>query len=142
MALEQVIYDLEQVKGLSDEELYHRLCENWGIVNGKLAVWGVIKNGIQGKVPTLVTQAKTLQGNREIEYPIDAEFPLSGGAFVSFKSVEELFGLEDGSFVSCELALAPQAERRKHENPFECNVVISSVRRLVELPEYGPRDIV
>ncbi|MHA7228696.1 McrB family protein [Vibrio campbellii] len=142
MTLEQVIYDLEQVKGLSDEELYQRLCESWGIVNGKLAVWGVIKNGIQGKVPTLVTQAKTLQGNREIEYPIDAELPLSGGAFVSFKSVEELFGLEDGSFVSCELALAPQAERRKHENPFECNVVISSVRRLVELPEYGPRDIV
>lgn len=142
MTLEQVIYDVEQVKGLSDEELYQRLCESWGIVNGKLAVWGVIKNGIQGKVPTLVTQAKTLQGNREIEYPIDAELPLSGGAFVSFKSVEELFGLEDGSFVSCELALAPQAERRKHENPFECNVVISSVRRLVELPEYGPRDIV
>lgn len=64
------------------------------------------------------------------------------GVFVSFKSVEELFGLEDGSFVSCELALAPQSEREKHENPFECNVVVSSVRRLIKLPEYTANDII
>ncbi|GAD31785.1 conserved hypothetical protein [Photobacterium leiognathi lrivu.4.1] len=64
------------------------------------------------------------------------------GVFVSFKSVEELFGIEDGSFVSCELALAPQSEREKHENPFECNVLVSSVRRLVKLPEYTAEDII
>ncbi|WP_250386239.1 AAA family ATPase [Escherichia coli] len=64
------------------------------------------------------------------------------GVFVSFKSVEELFGLEDGSFVSCELALAPQSEREKHENPFECNVLVSSVRRLIKLPEYTANDII
>lgn len=40
MALEQVIYDLEVVKGLPDEELYQLLGESWGITNGKLAVWG------------------------------------------------------------------------------------------------------
>ena len=45
MALEQVIYNLEEVKGFSDEELYQRLCESWGITNGKLAVWGKILNG-------------------------------------------------------------------------------------------------
>lgn len=53
-----------------------------------------------------------------------------------------MFGIEDGSFVSCELALAPQSEREKHENPFECNVVVSSVRRLVKLPEYTASDII
>jgi hypothetical protein len=31
MALEQVIYNLEEVKGFSDEELYQCLCESWGL---------------------------------------------------------------------------------------------------------------
>ncbi|GAD31784.1 conserved hypothetical protein [Photobacterium leiognathi lrivu.4.1] len=42
MDLEHVTYNLDEVKGLSDEELYQRLCESWGITNGKLAVWGKI----------------------------------------------------------------------------------------------------
>ncbi|MDF4913032.1 AAA family ATPase [Vibrio parahaemolyticus] len=145
MALEQVIYDLEQVKGLSDEELYQRLYESWGITNGKLAVWGKVQNGPDSdsrNLPTRLLEIKSLQTGLDIEYPINVRLTMDKGVFVSFKSVEELFGFEDGSFVSCELALAPQSEREKHENPFECNVVISSVRRLVELPEYGPRDIV
>ncbi|EPD3668274.1 hypothetical protein [Salmonella enterica] len=33
MALEQVIYNLEEVKGLSDEELYQRLYDSWGLEN-------------------------------------------------------------------------------------------------------------
>ncbi|HDZ9229833.1 TPA: AAA family ATPase [Vibrio cholerae] len=145
MELEQVIYNLEEVKGLSDEELYQRLCESWGSTNDKLVVWGRVKTGTYSegrKLPTRLLDIKSLNTGLEIEYPIDARLAVDKGVFVSFKSVAELFGIEDGSFVSCELALAPQAEREKHENPFECNVVISSVRRLIELPEYGPSDIV
>ena len=145
MALEQVIYNLEEVKGLSDEELYQRLCESWGITNGKLAVWGKILNGPDSdsrKLPTRLLEIKSLQTGLDTEYPINVRLTMDKGVFVSFKSVEELFGLEDGSFVSCELALAPQSEREKHENPFECNVVVSSVRRLIKLPEYTANDII
>lgn len=145
MALEQVIYNLEEVKGLSDEELYQRLCESWGITNGKLAVWGKILNGPDSdsrKLPTRLLEIKSLQTGLDTEYPINVHLTMDKGVFVSFKSVEELFGLEDGSFVSCELALAPQSEREKHENPFECNVVVSSVRRLIKLPEYTANDII
>lgn len=139
MALEQVIYDLEEVKGLSDEELYQRLYESWGIANRKLAVWGKIKTGIfsDGRnLPTRLLDIKSLNTGFDIEYPINVRLTMDKGVFVAFKSVEELFGIEDESFVSCELAFAPLSEREKHENPFECNVVVSSVRRLVELPEY------
>lgn len=145
MALEQVIYNLEEVEGLSDEELYQRLCESWGITNGKLAVWGKILNGPDSdsrKLPTRLLEIKSLQTGLDTEYPINVRLTMDKGVFVSFKSVEELFGLEDGSFVSCELALAPQSEREKHENPFECNVVVSSVRRLIKLPEYTANDII
>ncbi len=145
MALEQVIYDLEEVKGLSDEELYQRLCESWGITNGKLAVWGKVKNSPDSdsrNLPTRLLGIKSLQTGLDMEYPINVRLTMDKGVFVSFKSVEELFGIEDGSFVSCELALAPQPEREKHENPFECNVVVSSVRRLVKLPEYTANDII
>ena len=145
MALEQVIYNLEEVKGFSDEELYQRLCESWGITNGKLAVWGKILNGPDSdsrKLPTRLLEIKSLQTGLDTEYPINVRLTMDKGVFVSFKSVEELFGLEDGSFVSCELALAPQSEREKHENPFECNVVVSSVRRLIKLPEYTANDII
>ncbi|HIE9881728.1 TPA: AAA family ATPase [Klebsiella variicola subsp. variicola] len=145
MALEQVIYNLEEVKGLSDEELYQRLCESWGITNGKLAVWGKILNGPDSdsrKLPTRLLEIKSLQTGLDTEYPINVRLTMDKGVFVSFKSIEELFGLEDGSFVSCELALAPQSEREKHENPFECNVVVSSVRRLIKLPEYTANDII
>ncbi|CAH6884886.1 Restriction endonuclease [Vibrio chagasii] len=145
MTLEQVIYDLEQVKGLSDEELYQRLCKSWGITNGKLAVWGKVQNGPDSdsrNLPTRLLEIKSLQTGLDTEYPINVRLTMDKGVFVSFKSVEELFGIEDGSFVSCELALAPQSEREKHENPFECNVLVSSVRRLVKLPEYTAEDII
>nr|WP_028116272.1 hypothetical protein [Ferrimonas senticii] len=39
MALEQVIYDLEEVRELSDEELYQRLYDSWGFENHKIDVW-------------------------------------------------------------------------------------------------------
>ncbi|EJL6422344.1 AAA family ATPase [Vibrio cholerae] len=145
MALEQVIYNLEEVKGLSDEELYQRLCESWGITNGKLAVWGKILNSPDSdsrKLPTRLLEIKSLQTGLDTEYPINVRLTMDKGVFVDFKSVEELFGFEDGSFVSCELVLAPHSEREKHENPFECNVLVSSVRRLVKLPEYKANDII
>ncbi|KJF96279.1 AAA family ATPase [Photobacterium angustum] len=145
MDLEHVTYKLDEVKGLSDEELYQRLCESWGITNGKLAVWGKIKNGPDSdsrNLPTRLLDIKSLQTGLDTEYPINVRFTMDKGVFVSLKSVEELFGIEDGSFVSCELALAPQSEREKHENPFECNVLVSSVRRLVKLPEYTAEDII
>lgn len=145
MALEPVIYDLEQVEGLSDEELYQRLYDSWGIANGNLAVWGKVQNGPaskSGNLPTRLLEIKSLQTGLGIEYPINVRLKMEKGVFVSFKSVEELFGIEDGSFVSCELTLAPQSEREKHENPFECNVLVSSVRRLVKLPEYTAEDII
>lgn len=145
MVLEQVIYNLEEVKGLSDEELYQRLCESWGITNGKLVVWGKILNGPDSdsrRLPTRLLEIKSLQTGLDIEYPINVCWTMDKGVFVGFKSVEELFGFEDGSFVSCELVLAPHSEREKHENPFECNVLVSSVRRLVKLPEYTANDII
>ncbi|ASP38991.1 restriction endonuclease [Bacterioplanes sanyensis] len=145
MSLEQVTYDLDEVEGLSDEELYQRLYESWWVSNGKLEVWGKIQNGrdfVDRKNPTRLFEIKSLQTGLEAEYPINARFPMSKGIFVSFKSVEELFDIEDGSFVSCELTLAPREEREKHENPFECNVKVSSVRRLVKLPKYTANDII
>ncbi|MEB8014691.1 McrB family protein [Citrobacter braakii] len=145
MALEQVIYDPEEVKGLSDEELYQRLCDSWGSTSGKLAVWGKIQNRTNSgdrKLPTLLLDIKSLQTGLDTEYPINVRLTMAKGVFVSFKSAEELFGIEDESFISCDLALAPQSEREKHENPFECNVIVSSVRRLVKLPEYTANDII
>ncbi|HFQ5355568.1 TPA: AAA family ATPase [Vibrio vulnificus] len=146
MATEQVIYDLEEVKGLSDEELYQRLCESWGITNGKLEVWGAIKNGIQTdtiKIPTQLMQVKSLHSNQEIEYPINIRHPLNKGVYISFlKSAEELFGIEDGTFVTCQLKLSSRTEREKRENPFQCQVQLSSVRRLIKLPEYMANDII
>ncbi|MEZ8039417.1 McrB family protein [Vibrio sp. 1F263] len=81
---------------------------------------------------------KTLEKNEDVDYPLQVRLGLDKGIFVSFKPSDEVLGLEDGAFIRCELSLAPMKERVKHENPFECNVVIPSVRRLVELKEYTP----
>lgn len=145
MELEHVTYDIDEVKGLSDQKLYQCLYESWGLKNGKLAVWGKIQNcpdSDDRKLPTRLLDIKSLYTGLNIEYPINVRLAMDKGVFVSFKSVEALFNIEDGSFVSCELALAPLPEREKHGNPFECNVVMSSVRRLVELPEYTAHDII
>ncbi|HFK2649525.1 TPA: restriction endonuclease, partial [Escherichia coli] len=85
MALEQVIYNLEEVKGFSDEELYQCLCESWGITNGKLAVWGKILNGPDSdsrKLPTRLLEIKSLQTGLDTEYPINVRLTMDKGVFV------------------------------------------------------------
>ncbi len=56
MALEQVIYNLEEVKGLSDEELYQRLYDSWGLENHKIDVWGELSINEAGTGLVSVTQ--------------------------------------------------------------------------------------
>ena len=69
MALEQVIYNLEEVKGLSDEELYQRLYDSWGLENHKIDVWGELSINEAGNWAG-IRNAKTLSGNQSIEYPL------------------------------------------------------------------------
>jgi energy-coupling factor transporter ATP-binding protein EcfA2 len=145
MTSEQLMYDIEVVKSLTDKELHQRLCESWQITNGKLEVWGLIQNASQAgerKLPTCLMDVKSLKDSSIIDYPIRVRLGFDRGIFISFNSSEELFGFEDGTYVRCELCLAPAREREKHENPFECNVVITSVQRLIELPEYTHKHLV
>ncbi|MGI2092611.1 AAA family ATPase [Shewanella oncorhynchi] len=145
MATEQFMYDIEVVRSLSDKELHQRLCESWEITNSKLEVWGLIQNASQAgerKLPTCLMDVKSLKNSRFIDYPLRVRLGVDRGIFISFNSSEELFGFEDGTYISCELCLAPAREREKHENPFECNVIISSVQRLIELPEYTYKQLV
>ncbi|MCK2657692.1 hypothetical protein MZE58_22295, partial [Escherichia coli] len=60
MALEQVIYNLEEVKGLSDEELYQRLYDSWGLENHKIDVWGELSINVAGNWAG-IRNAKTLR---------------------------------------------------------------------------------
>lgn len=132
MALEQVIYNLEEVKGLSDEELYQRLYDSWGLENHKIDVWGELSINVAGNWAG-IRNAKTLSGNQSIEYPLADSHELQSGVFLTPSVAKIVLGNDTKGMVACELMLASIPQRAKKNNPFLLAVNDKTVERLTYL---------
>ncbi|HBT3804303.1 TPA: AAA domain-containing protein [Klebsiella pneumoniae] len=137
MALEQVIYNLEEVKGLSDEELYQRLYDSWGLENHKIDVWGELSINEAGNWAG-IRNAKTLSGNQSIEYPLADSHELQSGVFLTPSVAKIVLGNDTKGMVACELMLASIPQRAKKNNPFLLAVNDKTVERLTYLPDALP----
>ncbi|MDV5717656.1 hypothetical protein [Enterobacter hormaechei] len=137
MALEQVIYNLEEVKGLSDEELYQRLYDSWGLENHKIDVWGELSINVAGNWAG-IRNAKTLSGNQSIEYPLADSHELQSGVFLTPSVAKIVLGNDTKGMVACELMLASIPQRAKKNNPFLLAVNDKTVERLTYLPDALP----
>jgi energy-coupling factor transporter ATP-binding protein EcfA2 len=133
MNAKDIIYSLDFVKDLSDEELYKLLYENWNITNGKIEVWGELRQPNDKWAG--IYNIRTVSENREIHYPIHViRGDIDSGVFISPANAKLLLNGESSVWVRCELELAPRQDREKHENPFRLSVNRDSAQRLVSLP--------
>ncbi|MUK68987.1 McrB family protein [Aliivibrio fischeri] len=128
-----VKYSAEVLKNLSDIELHQKLCDEWGFSNKKITVWARLRR-VSGVVEYTVDNIHHALTNERLEYPYDAKYPLRNGVFISKSAGRFFFKDEEDTYIKAELELSPKRERDKHNNPFELNVVSSSVELLVELP--------
>lgn len=134
MVSEKVIYDFDEVKGLSDEELYQRLYDSWGLKNHKIEVWGELSINDAGNWAG-IRNAKTLNGNQSIEYPLTDSHDLQSGVFLSPSVAKIVLGNDTKGMVACELMLASIPQRAKKNNPFLLAVNDKTVERLTYLPD-------
>ncbi|MCE4935197.1 McrB family protein [Aliivibrio fischeri] len=128
-----VKYSDEVLKNLSDIELHQKLCDAWGFSNKKITVWGQLRAG-NGAIEYQMDYIHHALTNEKLEYPYDAKFPLRNGVFISNSTGRFFFKNDETTYIKAELELSPKREREKHNNPFELNVVSSSVEWLIELP--------
>lgn len=144
MAGEGTIFSLDVVKDLSDEELYQKLYESWGITDNKIDVWGELRILKSGKWAG-ISNARTLKGNLSIEYPLptsQASRELQSGVYMNPVIAKDFLGNEKTVIVACQLVLAGVKERWKKNNPFLLAVDENSVERLTDLTSVLPASIV
>jgi gliding motility-associated-like protein len=132
MAGEGSVYSPDDVNGLSDDELYQKLYEYWGITDRKIDVWGELNINDLGTWAGL-RNAKTLRGNQNIEYPLAFSHELQSGVFLSPSIAKALMGRDKKVVVACELTLASPTQRAKKNNPFLLAVDENTVERLTDL---------
>ncbi len=132
MNANDVIYTLDEVKDLSDDELYQRLIECWNITNGKIEVWGELRI-LPTETWAGIYSVKTLVENREISYPIRVLNNIDKGVYFLPSEVKRLLS-GNIKWIKCELEFAPLPQREKFSNPFLLSVKRSSVEPLASLP--------
>jgi len=128
------IYSFEVVKQFTDEEIYQRLFECWGITNGKIEVWGELDINQQGNWAG-VLNVKTQRENREIRYPIELNKNIDDGVFIGpFYAKKLIDGDNKQNWIKCDLELASKSERIKQSNPFLLGVKKGTAFKLLKLP--------
>lgn len=132
MAGEGVLYSLDVVKDLSDDELYQKLYESWGLTDKKIDVWGELSINETGNWAGL-RNAKTLNGNQSIEYPLPDVQELQSGVYLSPAMAKAFLGSDNQVMVACQLVLAHPKQRLIKNNPFLLAVDGITVERLTDL---------
>ncbi len=137
MAEESVVYSLNVVKDLSDDELYQKLYDSWGLTDKKIDVWGELSMNEAGNWAGL-RNARTLNGNQSIEYPLPNSPELQSGVFLSPVMAKAFIGREKKVMVACQLVLASPKQRTLKNNPFLLAVDENTVERLTDLTSVLP----
>lgn len=133
-------YDKSYIKGLDDQERYNRLFEAWDIKNEKIQVWGRLETNRQGNWSG-IKQAKLLQTNEPIEYPLPNSKELQSGVFLSPKDAQQLLNGKNAAFIKCELHFASAQQRQHKDNPFLLSINPASVELLAELPKFDADEL-
>lgn len=136
----KLTYDKSYAKQLEDQELYKCLYEAWGIQNQKIVVWGRLEINAQGNWSG-IKQAKLLQTNEPIEYPLPNSRELQSGVFLSPNEARTVLKGSRSLLIKCELHLASGQQRSNKDNPFLLSVAPSTVERLTELPKFSTSDV-
>ncbi|WP_045403640.1 McrB family protein [Vibrio hyugaensis] len=126
------VYSIGVVKDLTDDELYQKLYESWGITDRKIDVWGELNINDMGSWAGL-RNAKTLQGNQRIEYPLSGSNELQSGVFLNPAMAKAFLGNDKKVMVACQLVLASPRQRVIKNNPFLLSVDENTVERLTDL---------
>lgn len=128
------LYTLEETKTLGVDELLLHLRRCWGFEETEpIVVYGQINKVERSNDSTFytLTQIKNKKW-QTLTYPLKnysgRESCFIGGNLPAHYKPNEL--------VIAELKLAPQEERDKHNNPFEMIAPLSSIQKLVEIPEH------
>ncbi|QTR54344.1 AAA family ATPase [Thiothrix unzii] len=127
----ETIYHVDEIKNLSDRELYQRLYESWNITNGEIKIWGRLKLRNDGRWAS-IEEVRTTTENREINYPLDEYIKLDPYIYVEY--AKQILGDNQSIFIKCSLSLSPERERIRHNNPFQMAVKIGSVEILESIP--------
>lgn len=127
-----IIYSLDEIKDLSDAELYNLLYISWEIENKRIEAWGSIRvknNGI-----AWLHEAKSTIDNRVLSYPYQAEFDIIDGIYIDSNYAKKLLNGRAEILVRCTLVLCPLHVRQKHINPFRLMVKENSAEILSAIP--------
>ncbi|WP_042011033.1 McrB family protein [Aeromonas fluvialis] len=140
MEEKKLTYDKSYAKGLDDKDLYLRLFDAWDIKNEKIQVWGRLEINTQGNWSG-IKQAKLLQTNEPIEYPLPNSRELQSGVFLPPKDAQTILNGKNSAFIRCELKLASTQQRKLKDNPFLLSINPSSVELLIELPKFSTDEV-
>lgn len=137
----KLTYDKSYANQLNDKELYRCLFEVWDIQNERIQVWGRLEINAQGNWSG-IKQAKLLQSNQSIEYPLPNSRELQSGVFLSPNEARTFLNGKNLAYIRCELKLASTQQRKNKDNPFLLSINPVSVELLTELPKFSTSDVV
>lgn len=140
MNAKDTMYLLEDVKNLSDKDLYERLFESWNITNEKIEVWGELRDS-QDEKPARIYRTRTLHDNQEIRYPLKVRYDVDSGIYIKPRDAKLLLNGKHNVWVKCELELSSLFEREKYTNPFDLSAKKGTAQILVSLPLIDTTDV-
>ena len=136
----KLTYDKSYAKQLNDNDLYKCLFDAWGVRNENLQVWGLLTINAQGNWAG-IKQAKLVENNIPIEYPLPNSRELQSGVFLSPNDATNFLNGKSSAYIRCELKLAAPQQRKVKNNPFLLSVIPASVDVLTELPKFASDDL-
>lgn len=136
----KLTFDKNYAKQLDDKDLYKCLFDAWGVQNEKIQVWGRLETNAQGNWAG-IKQAKLIQNNEPIEYPLPNNRELQSGVFLSPNEARSFLIGKHSAYIRCELKLASPQQRKIKDNPFLLSIIPASVELLTELPKFGADDL-
>ncbi len=139
MEYNKLTYDKSYARELDDQDLYKCLLNVWEVQNGKIQVWGRLESNVQGNWAG-IKQAKLVQSNEPIEYPLANSRELQSGVFLHPNDARSFLNGRHSAYIRCELKLATPQQRKTKDNPFLLSVIPSTVELLEELPKFGAED--
>lgn len=136
--MEEKVYELEELKALSVQELKACLEDSWNIKNGQFEVWGEIRL-LKSNSWGYLTNPRTINDNKLLTYPLIG-FSRICEFFINSVDAKKFGNRDFTRFIRCELELSPLSEREKHNIPFEMSVSPGTCSLLEELPEVVPHN--
>lgn len=138
--MNEVIYNQDELKNLSDNELLAIIATSWGIDDGKLEVWG--------ELPALgeasfgfIRNPYIVKTGEQVFYPVRGHEQEPCRFFMAPQDALKCGSKTKKQFIRVELELSPESERIKHNNPLSLCVKKGTGIRLLSLPKEIPQDI-